>query len=57
MLIQSGRDRRAKPLGVPYGSYARFILLFLQSEAIRTNSREVELGRSMKVWLGSWGFR
>jgi hypothetical protein len=55
MLVESGRDRQGKSLGLPYGSYARFILLFLQSEAIRTGSREVELGRSMKVWLGSMG--
>ena len=26
MLIQSGVDRAGKPLGLPYGSYARFIL-------------------------------
>src|SRR4029078_1921839 len=37
------------------GSYARFILLFLQSEAIRAGSREIELGRSMRVWLGTMG--
>lgn len=55
MLIQSGVDRGGRPLGLPYGSYARFILLFLQSEAIRTGSREIELGRSMRVWLGSMG--
>ena len=55
MLIESGRDRTGKPLGLPYGSYARFILLFLQSEAIRTRSREIELGRSMRVWLGNMG--
>ena len=55
MLIQSGLDRAGKPLGLPYGSYARFILLFLQSEAIRTGSREVELGRSMRFWLGRMG--
>ncbi len=55
MLIQSGVDRQGQPLGLPYGSYARFILLFLQSEAIRTQSREIELGRSMRVWLGSMG--
>src|ERR1700729_2463641 len=55
MLIQSGVDRTGRPLGLPYGSYARFILLFLQSEAIRTGSREIELGRSMRVWLGSMG--
>src|SRR3954454_16246711 len=55
ILIESGRDRTGKPLGLPYGSYARFILLFLQSEAIRTQSREIELGRSMRVWLGNMG--
>src|ERR1700761_3079534 len=55
MLVESGRGRDGKPLGLPYGSYARFILLFLQSEAIRTQSREIELGRSMRVWLGSMG--
>lgn len=55
MLIQSGVDRAGNALGLPYGSYARFILLFLQSEAIRTQSREIELGRSMRVWLGCMG--
>ena len=55
LVLQAGVDRNEKSLGLPYGSYARFILLFLQSEAIRTRSREIELGRSMKVWLGSMG--
>ena len=53
MLVQSGVDRSGAPLGVPHGAYARFILLFLQSQAVRTNSREIELGRSMRVWLGT----
>ena len=47
--------RSGAPVGLPYGSYARFILLFLQSEAVRTGSREIELGRSMRVWLGTMG--
>jgi len=55
LLLESGRDRSGKPLGLPHGSYARFILLFLQSEAVRTGCREIELGRSMRVWLGSMG--
>ena len=42
-------------VGVPYGSRARLILLYLQSEAIRTNSRQIELGRSLRVWLGKLG--
>ncbi len=38
-------------VGVPFGSYARLILLFLQTEALRTGSREVELGRSWRDWM------
>ena len=55
LLLQSGLDRSGKPIGLPYGSYARFILLFLQSEAVKTRSRTIELGRSMRVWLGTMG--
>ena len=55
LVLQSGVDRAGNSLGLPYGSYARFILLFLQSEAIRSRSREIELGRSMRAWLVSMG--
>jgi hypothetical protein len=55
LVLQSGPDRAGKLLGLPYGSYARYILLFLQSEAVKTRSREIELGRSMHVWLGTMG--
>jgi hypothetical protein len=55
LLLESGRDQLGHPLGIPYGSYARFILLFLQTEAIKTSSREIELGRSMRVWMESMG--
>jgi Plasmid encoded RepA protein len=53
LLVESGRSRSGNWVGVPYGSIARLILLYLQTEAVRTNSPEVELGRSMK----SSGFR
>ena len=52
LLVESGRHRNGELLGVPYGSIARLILLYLQTEAVRTNSQEVELGRSMKSWMG-----
>ena len=55
LVLQSGVDRQGKEVGLPFGSYARFILLFLQSEAVRSQSREIELGRSMQVWLGKMG--
>lgn len=42
-------------VGVPYGSRARLILLYLQTEAVKMNSREVELGRSLHAWLRRLG--
>jgi hypothetical protein len=55
MLMQSGMNRNGRQVGLPYGSYARFILLFLQSEAVKSRSREIELGKSMHSWLRSMG--
>jgi hypothetical protein len=51
LLVESGRSRSGELVGVPYGSIARLILLYLQTEAVRTNTPEVELGRSMKSWM------
>lgn len=51
LLVESGRHRDGTPIGVPYGSIARLILLYLQTEAVRTNTPEVKLGRSMKSWM------
>jgi hypothetical protein len=63
LMVEPGRMRadrgQSKLYGVPYGARARMILLYLQTQAVRTGSREVELGRSMRDWLGrmglSWG--
>jgi hypothetical protein len=44
-------------LGVPYGAKARLILLFLQAQAIKNNSRQVDLGKSMHDWLARMGVR
>jgi hypothetical protein len=51
LLVESGRNRHGDLIGVPYGSIARLILLYLQTEAVRTGNPEVELGRSMKAWM------
>jgi hypothetical protein len=59
LLVEPGR--RPLPggenawVGVPYGSRARLIMLYLQSEALRTDSRDIELGRSLSDWLGRLG--
>jgi Plasmid encoded RepA protein len=54
-LHPSSHDGPMEHIGVPYGSVARLILLFLQTEALRTNSREVELGGSLRQWLSRIG--
>ena len=46
---------RAEKVGVPYGSRARLIMFYVQSEAMRTSSRQVMLGRSMNQWLTRMG--
>lgn len=55
LLVESGLNRSAQPIGIPYGSKARMILIYLQTQAVRIQSREVELGRSMKAWLTAMG--
>ena len=54
LLIEPGKlpvNGQIKQFGIPYGSRARLILLYLQTRAILENSPEVELGRSMNEWL------
>ena len=36
LLIESGLDSHKQPIGVPYGAIARMILLYLQTQAVRT---------------------
>lgn len=53
--MRPGAAGKPVSVGVPYGSRARLILIFLQSEAIRSRSREIELGGSLNRWLGRLG--
>jgi hypothetical protein len=59
LIIEPGRiklgDGPSKMVGVPHGARARLILIYLQTQAILTNSREVSLGRSMRQWMGRMG--
>lgn len=59
LIVEPGMRRGSgdEPVhvGVPYGSRARLILLYLQSEALRTSSREVTLGKSLRSWMGRMG--
>jgi hypothetical protein len=59
LTVQPGRRRSSSGklefIGVPYGSRARLIILYLQTEALRTQSREVELGPSLRSWITQLG--
>ena len=60
LMVEPGRllrpgDIEPEMIGVPYGSRARLILLYLQTRALRSGSREIELGRSMREWLQRMG--
>lgn len=58
LLVEPGHLYEAgerKLFGVPYGSRARLILIYLQTQAMRTNCPEIELGRSMREWMERMG--
>jgi hypothetical protein len=51
---------RVRKFGVPFGSAARLVMIYLQSEAVKTNSPMIELGNSLRSFatrgLGlEWG--
>jgi Plasmid encoded RepA protein len=54
-LAAGSIDGPMEHVGVPYGAHARLILLYLQTDALRTGRREVELGRSMRGWMERMG--
>jgi hypothetical protein len=59
LLIEPGRLKcgpgPSQLVGVPFGARARIIMIYLQTQAIQTQSREVQLGRSMRDWMGRMG--
>lgn len=55
LMVQPTADHDGTYHGVPHGSKARLILLYLQTEAVKTNSRVIELGTSMRHWLRTMG--
>jgi Plasmid encoded RepA protein len=59
LIVEPGRIKLgngpARMMGVPYGARARLILIYLQTQAVLTNNREVSLGRSMREWMGRMG--
>ena len=40
---------------LPYGNFPRLILAWVCTEAVRTQSRELVLGRSLSEFMGRFG--
>lgn len=58
LLVEPGHmmvRKKTVRYGVPYGARARMILLYLQGQAILSNNREIELGRSLSAWMQRMG--
>ena len=55
LLVEPGHDANGTPIGVPYGPAARLIMIHLQTEALRTGSRNIELGHSLNEFLRRLG--
>lgn len=58
LIIRPGilplRDK-VVPVGVPYGTKARLIMIYFQTEAVRSRSQVVDLGPTMAAWLKKMG--
>lgn len=54
-VIHDPETNRTRRVGVPYGNYARLIMLYLQSKG--RESRFVELGPTMSSWMKSLGLK
>lgn len=56
LILQSSIDENTlKPMGLPYGSTPRLILLWIVTEAVRTKSRNIKLGNTLNSFLRDIG--
>lgn len=53
--IQPGLDKKQKITGYPYGTIPRLLMFWLTTEAIRTNSRRIELGNNLAEFMEELG--
>ena len=56
LILETSLDQKTlKPVGLPYGSMPRLILLWIVTEAIRTKSRHIKLGGTLNDFLRALG--
>ncbi|MGY0485442.1 hypothetical protein HUK83_03500 [Endobacter medicaginis] len=52
-----GVESRLVPIGVPFGSLPRLILIHIMTEAVRAQSRHVHLGKTFTEWMRRLGYQ
>ena len=55
-VVENPKTGKLESIGLPYGSIARLILAYLNTEAKRTNSPKINVGDSMTSFIKSVGF-
>jgi len=50
-------QQRLRSLGVPFGSLPRLILIHIMTEAVRTRSRHIVLGKTFTDWMRRLGYQ
>ena len=50
-ILTPAYNKKGESLGLPYGSYPRLILAYIVTQAVRTNSSEIFLGKSFGEFL------
>ncbi len=56
LSIQQGYDRETgEPLGFPYGCLPRLLLFWINTEAVRTKKRRLELGHHLSTFMRELG--
>lgn len=55
LIVQQGYDNTGKPYGHPYGIIPRLLLFWMNTEALRTQNRRLELGASLASFMTELG--
>lgn len=55
VIYTSGIDRHGKPIGLPYGSMARYLMLWINSQAYKKKSRRIQVTSHLYEFLRELG--
>lgn len=55
--MMMGPDNKLVPVkvGVPFGSHARLVIIYIMTQAVKTKSREIFLGENFAAWMRRMG--